>query len=284
MTPNQASAYSAITWFLASIVFIPTIFWYREQASYTGQVICTVVFPKTEKPNFYLYLMLILTLFTCLVPMMALVYNYSKIFQKIISTKNTWASSCVVLSTVEMKGNNNRAQARRQSELSLSDIFSPWPRKCSSGSQFSNSNGRQGSMSQHEELRLNRHIKVIRVLFLNVLMVLIMWLPITIMLFLVVIDNRRSADDTNFFLHSHHFIATLMVAFLNTVVNPVLYGVLSDNFRSSFDRLCCSKNSQDLNIAKETITPSSGRTQGIYKAPRKQSYINSVSESPNEVV
>lgn len=285
ITPTEASIFSGIIWALAAILFIPVAFWFREQVSSDGtKVFCTIVFPMSEAVNYSLCFMVPLVIFACLLPMVMLVYNYHRIFMKIISTKNTWATSCVVLSTMDVKG-CNRAQVRRQSELSLSDIFTPWPRKCSSSSQFSCPSGRQGSLSHHEEIRLNKHIKVVRVLFLNVIMVLLMWLPITIVMFLIYFDGRRTNDDQNFFLKSQHFIIALIIAFFNTVINPVLYGVLSEPFRVCLAKLWCTKPESDRNtIIKEAATPSSGRNQGSYKISRKQSYINSVSESPNEVI
>lgn len=136
-------------------------------------------------------------------------------------------------------------------------------------------NSRQGSLSQHEEIRLNKHIRVVRVLFLNVVVVLVMWLPITIIMILIYIDGSRTNEDKNFFLRSYHFIIALMIAFLNTLINPIVYGVLSDNFRACLIRIwCCIKDQQQI---KEAITPSSGRNNPM--RTRKQSYINSVSEN-----
>lgn len=163
-------------------------------------------------------------------------------------------------------------QGRRQSELSMSDIFVPWPRRFSTQMAVS-PNGRQGSLSQHEEIRLNKHIKVVRVLFLNVVVVLVMWLPITLVMLLIYIDGSRGNEDRAFFLRSHHFIAALIIAFLNTLVNPVVYGVLSDNFRACLVKIWCRKTDEDL---KEQT--SSGRVNAT-KTTRKQSFINSVSEN-----
>ena len=61
-----------------------------------------------------------------------------------------------------------------------------------------------------------------------------MWLPITIVMLLIYLDGRRPTEDTNFFLKSHHFIWALVIAQLNTVVNPLLYGVFSENVRACF--------------------------------------------------
>lgn len=90
---------------------------------------------------------------------------------------------------------------------------------------------------RHEELRYRKHVHVVRVLLINVIVVLVMWLPITVVMCLIYVDGSRDTEDTGYFLRSHHFIMGLLFALLNTVVNPILYGVLSENFRKCFARL-----------------------------------------------
>lgn len=261
MTPLQANYFSALIWLATSIVFLPVTFWFRETYAENDLIVCSLIFPKSETISFSIIFIVSVVLFACLLPMALLVYHYQRIFQKILSTKNAWSTSCVVINAVEIKG-CTRAQTRRQSELSLSDIFVPWPRKFST--QLSSSSAsRHGSLSTQEELRLNKHIKVVRVLFLNVLVVLLMWLPITVIMVLIHIDGRRDNDDNKFFLRSHHFIAALSIALLNTVVNPLLYGVLSDNFRACLIKIWCGRKVTILDPA----TPSSGRQTAKNKRP-----------------
>lgn len=275
ISPKQATMLSLLTWSVASVIILPVAFWFREQTSIDGKTVCTLIFPKSENVNYSLIFIILAVLVACLVPMGVLVYNYQMIFHKIISTKNTWASSCVVVSTETM--NCNRGQFRRQSEVSLSEIFVPWPRKLSIPGQFNTTQKpRQGSLSQHEEIRVSKHIKVVRILFLNVLLVLVMWLPITILMVLIFVDGRRPTEDTGFFLRSHHFVAALIVAFLNTVVNPLLYGLFSDSFRSCLRKMWCKNGQEDkAKIVKEAATPSSAKMNGGF---RKPSFVNSVSD------
>lgn len=56
---------------------------------------------------------------------------------------------------------------------------------------------------------------------------------------LIYIDGQRNTSEGNehFFLRSCHFFWALLVALLNTVVNPLLYGFLSAPFRASLLRL-----------------------------------------------
>lgn len=267
------------------MTFIPVALWFRQQITEDGSAICTLVFPKSNIIAISVLFTIPFILVGCLLPMGVLVYNYQQIFKKIISTKSTWAASCVVVSTIDVKG-CSRSQIRRQSELSLTEILTPWPRKVSSASQFnSNYPARHGSMSHHEEIRLNKHVKVVRTLFLNVILVLVMWLPITVMPLLIFFDGRRPIDDKNYYLRSCHFIIALSIAYLNTLINPILYGILSDNFKSCLKRIWCQQNDIDsVNIVKENITPSSGRNAGPRRMSKKQNFIDSVSESPNELV
>lgn len=109
---------------------------------------------------------------------------------------------------------------------------------------------------QQEEIRFNRHIRVIRVLLTNVLVVLLMWLPISIIMLLIYVDGSRPNEDTNFFLRSHHFIWALQIALLNTIVNPLLYGVMSENFRKCFFKMWfLSRRRQELSkqVYKESM-------------------------------
>lgn len=271
MSPNEASVLSAVTWIFGTVLFIPVLLWFREQEAVDSTKICTLVFPQSDDIDISYFFIIPVIFFACLLPMVILVYNYQKIFCKIISTRNAWANTCVVSNTTASDTKKTRGKVRRQSELSVSDIFTPWPRKV--------------SLSQQEEIRINKHLKVVRVLFLNVIVVLLMWLPITVVMFLIFVDGKRATYNNNFFLKSHHFIITLIIAFLNTVINPVLYGVLSDSFRTCLLKMLCGRNDNEKStIIKENITPSSGRNQGSFKAPRKQSLINSISEIPNDII
>lgn len=275
LTPKLATVLTLGTWLLAAILFLPVAFWFRQQASEHGAVVCTLVFPKSDSVNLSLCFTVPVLLFACLLPMSLLVYHYQRIFQKLLKTRNRWSSNAqVVISSIP---NLNESPTRRQSSLSVVENFVGWARKPSNCSQTglgSVLKTRTSSMSHHEELRLAKHIRVIRVLLLNVVAVLIMWLPITILMFLIYIDGRRPNEDTNFFLKSYHFIWALLIALLNTVVNPLLYGVLSENFRSCFSKLWfgsyrkrkCNnfyaeavKNNASRSItARENENPSSG--------------------------
>lgn len=311
LTPQLATLLTAVTWLIAAILFLPVAFWFHEQPTNAG-TICTLVFPMSHTVNFSICFTVPVILLACLLPMALLVYHYQRIFQKLLSTRSRWAVPCVVINPVSTDCSGaDTPTVRRDSELSfVGSLVMPWTRKISTTSQQFMSPGRNGSMSQHEELRLNKHLRVVRVLLLNVIVVLLMWLPITVVMFLIYVDGRRPYEDTNFFLRSHHFIWSLVVALLNTVVNPLLYGVLSENFRKCFTRLwfggrgssdnngCrrndLSKSNQDaLNeygVNGTSRTPSSGRVngypQGIPPKPHKKismCSIGSVLETPSGV-
>nr|CAD7431466.1 unnamed protein product [Timema monikensis] len=274
LTPTLAATLTAATWLVGAVLFLPVAFWFRQQRTDNHQTICTLVFPKSDKVNLSLCFTIPLLLFACLLPMGLLVYHYQRIFQKLLSTRNRWAVPCVVVSSPV--GTNCSDNTRRDSELSfVGSLVMPWSRKASNSStqQYI----RNGSMSQHEELRLNKHLRVVRVLLLNVVVVLLMWLPITVVMFLIYVDGRRPNEDTSFFLRSCHFLWSLVVALLNTVVNPLLYGILSENFRACFSRWWFgSKQATKLSGEKHDVlrecgknksvgsrTPSSGRVSGL---------------------
>lgn len=136
----------------------------------------------------------------------------------------------------------------------------PWAGRKLSTASISGRQARAGSLSQHEEIRLHKHLRVVRILLLNVVAVLVMWLPITIVMCLIYVDGRRPNEDVHFFLKSHHFIWALIVAQLNTVVNPLLYGLFSENFRACFAKLWSKGTNSDRTGSGGTGTRKGGRS------------------------
>ena len=244
LTPHLATTFTAITWILAAVLFLPVVFWFHEQRDHYGRTICTLVFPRAEAVNYSLCFTVSVLLLACILPMALLVFHYQRIFRKLLKTRSRWAVPCVVVApSCESAGSDT--PGRRGSDLSfVGSLMVPWTtRKVSSASAASGTGsgvittGRSASLSHHEEQRLHKHLRVVRVLLLNVFVVLIMWLPITVVMSLIYLDGSRPNEDTNFFLRSHHFVWALLAALFNTVVNPLLYGVFSENFRACFVRL-----------------------------------------------
>ncbi|XP_014236211.1 delta-type opioid receptor-like [Trichogramma pretiosum] len=253
LTRKRVVLASFLTWFIAAMLFLPAAFWFRPMEVSSGQTICTLVFPRSEILNISLFFILPIIIGACLLPMTLLVYHYQRIFQRILDTRNRWAVPCVAQG-LEPETAGGR---RRDSELSvvMGTLVPSWAgRKLSSASMqgscpttnigsgggLQQPAGRQvraSSLSQTEEIRLHKHLRVVRILLLNVAAVLAMWLPITILMILIYVDGRRPIEDVDFFLRSHHFIWALVTAQFNTVVNPLLYGVLSENFRACFAKL-----------------------------------------------
>ncbi|XP_075223448.1 neuropeptide FF receptor 2-like [Lycorma delicatula] len=241
LTPRRACILTLVTWLVAAVLFLPVLAWFQY---YDHIGVCTLVFPRSDslKISVSICFTIPVILFTCLLPMSLLVFHYQRIFHKLLKTRSRWT-----IAPVE--------QARRRNDetrkISLQHIV------CA---------GKNSSLSHHEEMRLNKHIRVVRVLLLNVLVVLLMWLPITVIMFLIYWDGSRPNEDTGFFLRSHHFIWALLIALLNTVVNPLLYGVLSENFRAYLTRMWFGSqrhrdvsNFFDDGVSRGAKTPSFGR-------------------------
>ncbi|XP_074114600.1 free fatty acid receptor 4-like [Cotesia typhae] len=233
LTTGRVLAASFMTWFIGSLIFLPIVFWFQQKVI-KEFTICTLIFPINQIVNVSLCFTIPIIIIACLLPMCLLVYHYQRIFQKIIDMRSRWAVSCVTQGQDPM---------RRDSELSVVGTLVPWAGRKSSAASVSSRQGRAGSLSQHEEIRLHKHLRVVRILLVNVFAVLIMWLPITIIMLLIYLDSRRPpSDTTDYFLRSRHFIWTLIIAQLNTVINPLLYGVLSENFRACFAKMCRRNN------------------------------------------
>ncbi|XP_046417975.1 free fatty acid receptor 4-like [Neodiprion pinetum] len=255
LTGPRVVAASLITWVIGASLFLPAAFWFKPK-EVNGDVICTLIFPRNESINVSLCFTIPIIILACLLPMGLLVYHYQRIFQRILDTRNRWAVSCVAQGVVE------GGTVRRDSELSVVSTLVPWAGRKLSTASMSGRQGRAGSLSHHEEIRLHKHLRVVRILLLNVVAVLVMWLPITIVMFLIYIDGRRPNEDTNFFLKSHHFLWALVIAQLNTVVNPLLYGVFSENFRSCFAKFWGRGRNNDRTGSGERGSGGTGTRKG----------------------
>lgn len=229
LTPRLAALLTFGTWLLAAVLFLPVAFWFRQHKA-EGHTFCTLVFPVSDIVNWSICFTVPVLIVACLLPMGLLVFHYHRIFLKLLKTRNRWSNNQQL--AAQLAGDT----PRRESSLS---VINSWTRKVSTASQtgLGMAMKRPTLPGNSEEARLAKHIRVVRVLLLNVVAVLLMWLPITVVMFLIYIDGSRPTEDTGFFLRSHHFIWALLIALLNTVVNPLLYGVLSENFRSCFAKL-----------------------------------------------
>ncbi|XP_076651017.1 free fatty acid receptor 4-like isoform X2 [Halictus rubicundus] len=217
--------------------------------------ICTLVFPRSDVVSISLCFIVPIVVLACLLPMTLLVYHYQRIFQKILDSRSRWAVSCIA------QGLESGATGRRDSELSVMGTLLTWPGRKLSSASIAARPGRAGSLSQHEEVRLQKHLRAVRILMLNVLCVLVMWLPITTVMLLIYVDGSRPVENTDFFLRSHHFVWTLIAAQLNAIVNPLLYGVFSENFRVCFVKLWRRKLDGNVRTtAERTGSKKNGKT------------------------
>ncbi|KAK2575788.1 hypothetical protein KPH14_007173 [Odynerus spinipes] len=287
LTDRRVHIICLILWLAAALVFLPLTLWFKPRVISGNVTICTLVFPQKQVVKVSLVFTSVSFTLSCLLPMVLLVYHYQQIFQKILNTRERWAVSCVAQGF-----DAGTTGKRRDSELSVVGTLIPWVgRKMSTASVIGHP-GRTGSMSQHEETRLYKHIRVMRILLLNIVAVLVMWLPITIVSFLIYIDGQRPPTDDNFFLSSHHFIWALITALLNTVVNPILYAIFSENFKVCINKLLrgCArkgvrregrdgngsrKSAKSLEILQDRLGGS--RTQSSFKNTVKQPKSSSCS-------
>ncbi|XP_012146875.2 free fatty acid receptor 4-like [Megachile rotundata] len=261
LTKVKVLTASLATWIIAAVAFLPIAFWFRQKNLTNDTTICTLIFPRSEIMDVSLSYMVPIIILACILPMILLVYHYQRIFQKILDSRSRWAVSCVA------QGLKSSATSRRDSELSVVGTLLPWTGRKHSCTSITGRKGRTGSLSQHEEIRLHKHLRVVRILLLNVVAVLVMWLPITIVMLLIYVDGRRSTEDTNFFLRSHHFVWTVTVAQLNTIVNPLLYGVLSENFRIRFARVWKRGIDNNSKSLEQVAIKGSPKPLAVFRTP-----------------
>lgn len=273
IAPRQAFLLSGTLWLITSITLLPVAFWFKSYTTTNGNKICTVAITSSNiiRYSIIIYVPIILILYVSLISIQ--VYKYCQIFNKILSTRSAWASSCVVVSTIDMKG-SSRSEIRRQSEISLSEILTPWTRKFSSSHQSTSYPMRHGSMSHQEEIRFNKRVKVIRTLSSYVIMLLVMWLPITIIPSLIFFDSARSRDDKTYFLRSSHLLIALALVFSSTIVNPVLFCIFSDNLKLNFLQLFnCNKHMKRVISLRNNGQQCTDKKQMTNRIRRKDSLI-----------
>ncbi|KAF0772265.1 Uncharacterized protein FWK35_00018533 [Aphis craccivora] len=214
LTPRRATVLTVLTWLIALAVFMPVPFWFHEQVvmGRTAVKLCTLVFPKNDTFKMSVAFTVPVVSLSCVLPLSLFVYHYQRIFHKLNKTRrrieNSVSQPSVAVHTASLNS------------------LSP-PTDGSTPQVF----------MRHEEIRYRKHVRVVRVLLINVIVVLVMWLPITVVMCMIYVDGSRDTEDTGYFLRSHHFIMGLLFALLNTVVNPILYGVLSKNFRKCLAQL-----------------------------------------------
>lgn len=223
LTPKRACLLTTITWLTAFIIFLPVASWFREQTTENQLQICTLVFPKNDVVSVSLLCLVPTLLLSCIAPLTMFFYFYQQIYCNLNKTRE------------KLRENNQKNFVTDKPD----------------------------EMSQQKVIQLNRHVQVIRMLLLNVLVVFVMWLPISGIIFLMYVDSYRPNHNTNFFLRSYHFIWTLLIALLITVANPLLYGMMSKNFRQTFlhNRLLSKqKKACRMQVMKETACSSSKTT------------------------
>lgn len=274
---HRTAAFLCIgAWFAALLVYLPVPIFFREQkveynTTYheenpdlatlhtVNATICTLVFPASKNINASLAFTISIVIITCIIPMMILVFNCHIIFkslrkiqlrlkEKVGGVENTSANK-IKQSILTITGNILPASASQR--LSDSAVHAPVTRLSSSG-------GFQ---------RLQKHRRAVRILISNVLAVLLMWLPITVVMFLIYVDGHRSDDQ--FFLTNQYFIWAVIIGLMNTIVNPILYGFLTENFRDYYPwrrwlkKCCCLKWTQSSDV-KSNHNISSSRNASTF--------------------
>lgn len=181
-------------WLVAFLACVPVALWFVTiEVSMNASTVTVCTLVFPNVEVRVSYIFVSATLFvTSVVPIAWLIFNYAAIFRKLVSNERYW---------------KKQNAARRQRSIQFTEDF----------------------QTSFDELRHQKHCRTIKILFCDVCFTIIMWLPLLIVMGLIHLD---SAKDDNYFMHSHDFIAVLIVALANTIVNPILYGMFDSNIRS----------------------------------------------------
>ncbi|NWW05139.1 FFAR4 protein, partial [Oreocharis arfaki] len=112
--------------------------------------------------------------------------------------------------------------------------------------------------SEHHQIRVSQQdYKLFRVLFLLMISFFIMWSPIIVIIFLILVQNYKK--DLNI-LPSVFFWITLFT-FANSAVNPILYNVAYFRRKCQEILLCCTGNPERRGAGTETTARRSNHKQ-----------------------
>ena len=121
LTPRLATILTVATWFLASVLFLPVAFWFREMPDIG---ICTLVFPRSDVVNVSICFTIPVLFFSCLLPMSLLVYHYQRIFNKLLQTRKRW-TTYAPSDRNTLETNKKAGEARASRKISLQQIVYP---------------------------------------------------------------------------------------------------------------------------------------------------------------
>ena len=93
------------------------------------------------------------------------------------------------------------------------------------------------SMNTRERFRTQRQRKVVRFFILMLVLFVLMYLPIHISIIVITLDGISNVLE----MRSDIFLACMCVAFSNSCISPILYGIFNEKVKLSF-KLLCSKN------------------------------------------
>lgn len=200
LTPRKPVIQAVVVWIVSFVLYTPVMLWFRVQQTSSG-TICTFVVPKY---NFRIATCVLLPLFLiwAFVPIAILWHSCDVICKRIMAAKEICENSGIGAETYDLR---MRHTTRRQSDLSSSDVSTHFPYR-------------------RHSLSLIRLVTVVRMLALKVTVVAAMGLSFTVAVVLILIDGIRT--DTDFFLRSDHIVAIMLITFILTVANPMIFAQL----------------------------------------------------------
>lgn len=112
--------------------------------------------------------------------------------------------------------------------------------------------------SEHHQIRVSRQdYKLFRSLFLLMISFFIMWSPIIVIIFLILVQNFKK--DLN--ILPSVFFWIVLFTFANSAVNPILYNVAHFRRKCQEVLLCCTGNPERHGAGSETTAKRSNREQ-----------------------
>ncbi|XP_076373153.1 neuropeptide Y receptor type 2-like [Tachypleus tridentatus] len=84
------------------------------------------------------------------------------------------------------------------------------------------------------ELRSQRHLRTVKILVTNVVVIGLMWIPMHVVVSIVYFDSKK---QEGMYMHSHIYIGVMCFTLCNTFVNPLLHCIFNSTFKQSLSHL-----------------------------------------------
>lgn len=252
-TGRQVALVVTIGWAAAASLFMPLLLYFREVALLLdGQQIniCTLMLPSHQTVLKSVTIVILWATLVIVAPMATITYSYHNVFKKLRAARNevyrpveessTWIASDVMRAHSVPASPTDSAQSatvpRSLDDLPLPDstgtegVHGALNKQNSAEESCTNQASRSGTVTRNsggvdwatkcnaEFVRCCQKQRDAKLKMALSLVVLFMWIPILITMFVLYVDSAANVADR---IRSHNFIGLLLLAITNSCINAI---------------------------------------------------------------